>query len=138
VIETAQPAYARFTNEVERELAPNVWLKQTDDDGQFVEIIMPPFELNDLITECEQTFPAYAIQVLDALAKHDPTVLEPHQRLTPELTKGLFNTQLLGTLLTRYQVWQEQAVPILPELHQAFGLVMRGRLRLTADPLPDV
>lgn len=138
MIETVRSSYDTQEKCRAGEIGPDIWLRQTEADGQFVEIILPPFELNDLIAECEQSFPAYAIQVLDALAKHDPTALEPDQRLTPELTKGLFNTQLLGTLLSRHQVRDEQAVPILPELQQAFGLVMRGRLRLTADPLPDV
>lgn len=136
MIETA-PACKQDVTLSEHELAPNVWLKQSEQEGQFVEIVMPPFELNDLITECEQTFPVYAIQVLEILVRRDPVALSPNTRLTPELTKGLFNTQLLGTLLTRHQVSADKAVSILPELQQAFGLVMRGRLRLTADPVPE-
>lgn len=138
MIEIAHPAQVQSKTVSERELAPNVWLKQTEQDGQFVEIVMPPFELNDLIGECERMFPAYAIQVLDMLARHDPTALTPDKKLTPQLTKGLFNTQILGTVLTRHHVSEEKAVPILPELQQAFGLVMRGRLILTADPLPEL
>jgi hypothetical protein len=132
VIETA---HAQSIPSRERELAPNVWLKQTNQDGQFVEIVMPPFELNDLIQECESSFPTYAIQVLEVLARNDPTALVPGMKLTLELTKGLFNTQILGTVLTRHQVCEEKALPVMTELQQAFGLVMQGRLRLTADPI---
>lgn len=137
MIETARTAYGQSIPSCERELAAHVWLKQNAEEGQYVEIVMPPFELNELIQECERSFPAYAIQVLELLARRDPTALTPDTRLTPELTRGLFNTQLLGTVLTRQHVWQEKAIPILPELQQAFGLVMQGRLHLTVDPLPD-
>lgn len=138
MIQTEFGVRAASSSISDREVAPHVWLKQNEQDGQFVEIVMSSFELNDLLHECKKTFPAYAIQVLEVLARNDPTSLEAETKLTPELTKGLFNTQLLGTVLSRAQVWEEKAVPILPELQQAFGLVMRGRLRLTADPIPNV
>lgn len=122
----------------ERELAHNVWLRQTDADGQFVEIVMPPFELSDLLEECAQSFPLYAIQVFEVLAKNHSLPTNEPINLSGEMKEGLKNTQILETVLTRYQVRGERALTILPELHQAFGLAMKGRLRLTADPIPDL
>lgn len=122
----------------ERELAPNVWLRNDVEAGQFVEIVMPPFEMNDLITECEANLPAYVIQVCQRLALREPQSLTPGTRLSPERVKGLLNTQILGTVLTRHQIQGERALQILPELQQAFGLAMQGRLRLTAHPVPDL
>lgn len=135
MIET-EPAIAKSAS-FERELAPNVWLRQDEEDGQYVEIVLPPFELNDLIEECTRSFPEYVIQLCEGLARREPTALTPGTNLSPELAKGILNTQLLGTVLARYSVCNEQAVPLLPELNQAFGLAIQGRLRLTADPLPD-
>lgn len=120
-----------------RPLAPGVWLCQNETNGQFVEIVMPPFELNDLIQECTQTFPQYVIQLCEVLAQADPLALTPETKFSPELIRGLWNTQVLGTLLTRQGIREERALPLLPELEQAFGLAMRGRLRLTADPIPE-
>ena len=120
-----------------RPLAPGVWLCQNKTDGQFVEIVMPPFELNDLIEDCIASFPQYVIQLCQVLAHQDPQALTPENRFSPELMRGLWNTQVLGTHLTRQGIREERALPILPELHQAFGLAMRGRLRLLANPVPD-
>jgi hypothetical protein len=122
----------------EKQLAPHVWLRQDERDGQYVEIVMPPFELNDLIDECVQHFPEYVVQLCMALAERDATAITPETDFSPDLTKGILNTQILGTVLARHRVREAQAVPILPELHQAFGLAMQGRLRLTADPVPDL
>lgn len=119
-------------------LAPNVWLRQDEVDGQYVEIVMPPFELNDLIDDCVRAFPQYTIQVCDALSRRDPELVTPEARLSPEMVRGLFNTQVLGSVLARQQVRGAEAIPVLPELQQAFGLAMKGRLRLTADPVPDL
>lgn len=116
-------------------LAPGVWLCQNETDGQFVEITMPPFELNDLIQECTQTFPQYVIQLCEAIARDEPGSLTPGTQFSPELIHGLWNTQVLGVLLTRQGIREERALPLLPELHQAFDLAMRGRLRLLADPM---
>lgn len=99
---------------------------------------MPPFEWSDVLDECERSFPLYTIQVLQVMAKTHPDSLTGPLRLSPELTEGLKNTQILGTVLSRHQVRGERAMGILPELHQAFGLAMKGRLRLTADPIPDL
>lgn len=122
----------------ERQLAQNVWLRQNETDGQYVEIVMPPFELNDLLDECAHYFPQYVIQVCGVLAKHEPDLLTSPTRLTTDMIQGLMNTQILGRVLERKQVQHEKAIPLLPELHQAFGLAMKGRLRLTADPVPDL
>lgn len=138
MIEIVRPLQDTSCSASERKVAPHVWLRQTEADGQFVEIVLPPFELNALMEECERSFPAYAIQVLEVLARNDAAALEPDTQLTPELTKGLFNTQLLGTVLTQDQVCADNAVRMLPELQQAFGLAMRGGLRLTADPIPEL
>lgn len=138
MIETVRPPSSTLTNRSEQELAPNVWLRQTETEGQFVEIVMPPFELSDLIKECEHHFPIYAIQVLQILAKSHPETMAHPLSLSDEMKNGLKNTQILGTMLTRHQVQGERAIGILPELQQAFGLAMKGRLRLTADPIPDL
>lgn len=119
-----------------RPVAPGVWLCQNETNGQFVEIVMPPFELNDLIQECTQTFPQYVIQLCEMLAHDELGALTPEAKFPPELALGLWNTQVLGTLLTRHGIRDDKALPILPELQQAFGLAMRGRLRLLADPNP--
>lgn len=121
-----------------KELAPNVWLWQDEKDGQFVEIVLPPFELNDLIEQCVQTFPEYVVRLCDTLAQREPTAITPETKFSPDLKKGILNTQILGTVLVRHRIREEQATPILPELKQAFGLAMQGRLRLTAHPLPEV
>lgn len=118
-------------------LAPGVWLCQNESDGQFVEIVMPPFELNDLITECIAGFPQYVIQLCQVLAHQDPHALTPETKFSPEMMQGLWNTQVLGTHLTRQRIREQRALPLLPELHQAFGLAMQGRLRLLADPIPE-
>lgn len=99
---------------------------------------MSPFDLNDLLAECERSFPMYAVQVFQVLAKAHPDTLTNPAPLSDELTAGLKNTQILGTVLTRHQVRGTRAVGILPELQQAFGLAMKGLLRLTADPVPDL
>lgn len=115
-----------------------MWLRQTDREGQFVEIVMPPFELSDLLTECEQYFPMYAVQVFQTLARHQTLTAAEPITLSDEMKDGLKNTQILGTVLIRYQVRGQRAINILPELQQAFGLAMKGRLRLTANPIPDL
>jgi len=130
VIETAPSS--------ERLLAQNVWLRQTDADGQFVEIVMPPFELSDLLDECVHSFPQYVIQVCEVLAQREPELMSSNTRFTPEMIRGLMNTQILGKVLERQHVRKEKALPIMSELQQAFGLVMKGRLRLIADPIPDL
>lgn len=137
VIETVLPSNATQENCTTSEITPNVWLRQTETEGQFVEILLPPFELSDLLDECEQYFPMYAVQVLQVLSKSHPEVIAGPMNLSSEMTNGLKNTQILGTLLTRQQVRGERAKQILPELQQAFGLAMKGRLRLTVDPMPD-
>lgn len=138
MIETVPSSNTIQENGITGEFAPRVWLRQTELDGQFVEIILPTFQLSNLLHECEQYFPMYAIQVLQVLSKSDPDLAVGPMNLSPELTNGLKNTQILGTLLTRHQVRGERATQILPELHQAFGLAMKGRVRLTADPVPDL
>lgn len=122
---------------VERKIGPNVWLRQTETDGQFVEITMPPFELNDLLAECESCFPVYLVQLFEILAKDESETINSPGTLSEELTRGIRNTQILGAALQRHDIRRERAMPLLPELHQAFGLAMKGRLRLTADPIPD-
>lgn len=122
----------------DRALAPNVWLREEQEAGQFVEIVMPPFELNDLIAECEASLPDYVIEVCKRVAVRHPECLTSETDFSPARIKGLLNTQILGTVLTRHQIHGERAVQILPELQRAFGLAMQGRLRLTADPVPDL
>lgn len=120
------------------ELAPNVWLRDDPDAGQFVEIVMPPFELNDLIARCEANLPVYVLQVCERLALRHPEALSPETKFSPARIQGLLNTQILGSVLAEQNVRGERALPILSELKQAFGLAMQGRLRLTADPVPNL
>lgn len=138
MIETASQTDTTHATTNGRELAPNVWLRQNETEGQFVEIVMPPFEIHDLLAECEHYFPMYVIQVFGMLAKSHPKTIAPPIRLSSEMTTGIRNTQILGTVLARHEVRGERAVNLLPELHQAFGLAMKGRIRLTADPVPDL
>lgn len=138
VIEIASARCTTQTAAKGRELAPNVRLRQTETEGQFVEIVMPPFELNDLLEECERAFPMYAMQVFEVLAKSHPESMTPPMRLSLEMSQGLRNTQILGMVLTRQEVRGERALDRMSELQQAFGLAMKGRLRLTADPVPDL
>lgn len=137
MIETASDTRSTSIATEERELAPNVWLRQNETDGQFVEIVMPPFELHDLLEECERDFPMYALQVFETLAKSHPMTISSPLTLSTEMTTGIRNTQILGTVLARHEVCGDRALNILPELQQAFGLAMKGRIRLTADPVPD-
>jgi len=81
-----------------RKLAPNVWLRQNEREGQFVEIVLPPFELSDLLEECAQYFPMSAVQVFHVFSKTHPELVTGPLDLSPELTDGLKNTQILGTL----------------------------------------
>lgn len=138
MVESPITATAPSVGSFEGELAPHVWLRNEPEAGQFVEIVMPPFELNDLISECEANLPGYVIQVCERLALRDPQGLTPETRFSREQVQGLLNTQILGTVLTRHQIRGERALHIMPELQQAFGLAMKGRLRLTADPVPDL
>jgi len=138
VIESEITVHAQSVIPFECELAPNVWLRDEPDAGQFVEIVMPPFELNDLIAQCEANLPEYVIQVCKRIALRHPECLTSETKFSPARIKGLLNTQILGTVLAHHKVRGERAVSILPELKQAFGLAMHGRLRLTADPVPDL
>lgn len=133
-LETTPQAVAAF----EHELAPNVRLRQTQSDGQFVEIVMPPFEINDLLDGCIADFPDYVIRLCQTLEQRDQTRLTPSTVFTPETMKGLLNTQILGTALARHPIRPEDTLSRLPELKLAFGLAMKGRLRLTADPVPEL
>ncbi len=131
-MKSERPVPARGNASYEQEVAPHIWLKQNEAEGQFVEIVMPLWDLTDVLLECQVHFPSYAIQVLKTLAKQDPTILAPKTRMTEEQKQGLMNTQILGTVLARQNVREQKALARMPELQQAFGLAMKGRLRVTA------
>lgn len=119
----------------ERELAPGVFLCQEEQAGQFVEIILPAFQMQQLIRECERDFPEYAIRLCQAVVERHSDSITPETTFTPELIKGMLNTQILGTALSRHPQKPDESIGVISDLEQAFGLAMKGHLRLTADPL---
>ena len=117
------------------EIAPGVWLRQEEVDGQFVEIILPSTEMQQLIEECERDFPRYAVKLTQRVAARNDSP-EEELHFDPSQIQGIFNTQLLGTVLVRHQIYPRvspDSSRAFPYLQQPFGLAMRGRLRLTAD-----
>lgn len=120
------------------ELASNIYLRQDENEGQYVEIVLPRGELQKLIRQCRSEFPEYVTRVCELLVERDPAVLTPRTRLSAELMHGLWNSQLLGTVLAQQEVSGERAITRIPELTQAFGLAMRGRLRLRSIPITEL
>lgn len=119
----------------ERELAPGVYLRQEEEEGQFVEIVLPVFEMHQLVRECERDFPQYAITLCQAAVERNPQSITPETKFTPEILQGMLNTQILGTALSRNPSKRDTSIGVISDLEQAFVLAMKGRLRLTADPL---
>lgn len=133
--ETEIAAEAKQAPRSERELAPGVLLCQEEQAGQFVEIILPVFDMQQLIRECERDFPEYAIKLCQAAVERHSESITPETTFTPELIKGMLNTQILGTVLSRHPQRPDESIGVISDLEQAFGLAMKGHFRLTADPL---
>lgn len=119
----------------ERDLAPGVRLCQEKRAGQFVEIVLPVFELHKLVRECERDFPDYAIALCQATAERRSESITPETTFTSEIIQGMLNTQILGTVLSRHPPKMDESIGVISDLEQAFTLAMKGRLRLIADPL---
>ena len=124
----------QLVSRFEQSLVPGVWLRQTEAEGQFVEIVLPLSELQHIVRRCERDFPRYALRLCERLSgRESPFELPALSR--PEVLQVLFNTHLLGSVLARHGVLQSENREVYPFLEQAFGLALRGRLRLTAEPL---
>jgi hypothetical protein len=131
-VSTCERAAAASATLSEREMAPGVWLCQNEVDGQFVEIVLPLTDLQRLLRACEQEFPQYAIRLCQTLAARGSGITV-ESILTPELLHGVFNTQVLGLVVRERQVGPQPRPEDYLLWQQAFGLALKGRLRLTVD-----
>lgn len=135
MIETERGTGSELLVGGDREIVPGVWVRQEEPEGQFVEIVMPLTEMREVIRECERDFPHYAVKLCQVAAERNSRSITPDSIFEPELVQGIFNTQILGTVLGKRELRAEDTLAAFSLLEQAFGLALKGRLKLTADPL---
>jgi hypothetical protein len=135
MIETERGTSSEFLVGLDREIVPGVWVRQREPEGQFVEIVMPLPEMREVIQECERDFPRYATKLCQVAAKRNSSSFAPGSIFSQELIQGIFNTQILGTVLGKNHFRLQDTLEAFPLLEQAFGLALKGRFRLTAEPL---
>ena len=135
MIETERGTSPEFLVAVDREIVPGVWVRQRELEGQFVEIVLPLPEMREVIQACERDFPRYAAKFCHMAAKRNSSSINPDSIFEAELVQGIFNTQILGMVLGKSELRAEDTLAAFPLLEQAFGLALKGRLRLTAEPL---
>lgn len=115
-----------------REIVSGLWLSHDEAVGEFVEVVLPPGEMDEILGQCRKEFPEFLTRagVVTAESGNGRDEREDLRRLRL-LARGLSNIQVICVTLEHRHLDAADLARVLPVVQQAFRLALQGRFKLT-------